>query len=118
MSRRSYAFLAVLIAMTIFFIVAGPAQAGVVYVGPADLIDGIDDGLYLGSATFAEDRLVVEVNGQVVRNRWNGMLPGGSGTLWNYTFLYDWTTGAITMTQSHGVTRFDGEPPVHIWSVR
>ena len=73
------------------------------FVGPADGVDRVLDGLMWGDPTYANDHLVMKwskawddarFNGAAwtcdawTNNEWNGMLPGGSGETWHYKIVW------------------------------
>lgn len=111
-----------------------------VFVGPADGVDRILDGMVWGDPTYANDRLKMmwskawdearfhggEWNCDAFEdNQWNGMFPGGSGETWHYMIVWVgpeleaspcWHDGGypvwgqFEVIISHGT--FEGE---HIW---
>ena len=119
--KKNVAALLVLVAISVFFIAFAPAaHAGTIFVGKADLWDGVEDGLLMGSPVFANDHLVVTLNEEggryVIQNHWVG--AQNSGLNMRYTFE---STDGINweLTKAQGTVRYDGQPPaVHFWLVK
>mgnify|MGYP000450999537 FL=1 len=73
------------------------------FVGLADGVDGVLDGMVWGDPAYANDRLVMkwtrawdECNANPLScspaawtsNQWNGMVPEGSGETWHYKIVW------------------------------
>jgi hypothetical protein len=121
MKRQSWAVLVLLVVMAVMFIVLAPAsaQAETIYVGKADLSDGVADGLVAGSPAFANDWLIVIVNNEggrlVCKNQWIGLQT--SGLNWHYTSVFNGSEWVLTKSQ--GVMKKGGQPPaVHLWDLK
>lgn len=81
-----------------------------IFVGPADGVDGVMDGMVWGDATYANDHLVMKWNaawdacndlntpeacaGAWIDNEWNGKVPDGSGETWHYKIVWIGACGA------------------------
>ncbi len=114
-----------------------------VFVGTADGVDRVLDGLSFGQDTpYDEDRLVMKWNrswelcnadrtvanctGAWLTNQWNGMGPGGSDETWHYAFKWvgtcvDGTTlanGGYCIWGEYEVVRSQGTAGGHFWDVR
>lgn len=75
-----------------------------IFVGSADGVDRMLDGLLWGSPAYANDHLVMKwneewdrgndedwLNGPYeawINNEWNGQMPGGSGEIWHYKIIW------------------------------
>ena len=115
-----------------------------IFVGPADGVDRNLDGTVWGDPTYANDKLVMKWNAEWDRgnaegwsnppydawenNEWNGMFPGGSGSVWHYKIAWVGPCGAtgtplpdggycvwgqFEVLMDHGVDPSMG--PGHIW---
>jgi len=83
-----------------------------IFVGPADGVDRVLDGMVWGDPTYADDHLVMKWNkawdecndaggtnsevctGAWTNNEWTGMMPNGSGETWHYKFVWVGPCGA------------------------
>lgn len=111
----------IIVMLTLVVTNAVPVQAGAgfdefgynykarVFVGKADGVDRILDGLVWGDPTYANDHLVMKwskgwddarFHGGAwgpdawETNEWNGMVPGGSGEVWHYKIIWVGACGA------------------------
>lgn len=74
-----------------------------IFVGAADGVDRVLDGLMWGEPTYANDHLVMKWSkawddarfqgdpwtpDAWTSNEWNGQMPGGSGEVWHYKIVW------------------------------
>lgn len=85
-----------------------------IFVGPADGVDKVLDGMVWGDPTYANDHLVMKWNkawdacnaaenndvsaclGAWTTNEWNGMNPDGSQSNWHYKIIWVGSVGSAS----------------------